>query len=331
MPTISVIVPVYKVEEYLPACIRSILRQTYRDFELILVDDGSPDRCGEICDEFAKQDERIRVIHQENGGVSKARNIGLETASGDWVCFVDSDDEISMNFLAGFMDNYFAEDYDPPVDYMIQGSCYIDNGGIILRKRWKSMRYSIKDFLTSKQGIPKNVWGSIFRKSNIVQYQITFQENLSNAEDSLFVSSYLLHVSTIITLDQIGYFYRRDRIDSASRSIKGSKPFILSTVLYLKNIYALYGRYKLICKRPDAIEIRLLKNLLIMNRDSKELREILFSIRSIQIPKHSRQERKRDRFFFILITYFPFVLIRMLLNAYHIQQIISTKRKTNQE
>lgn len=70
MPSISVIVPVYKVEEYLPACIRSILRQTYRDFELILVDDGSPDRCGEICDEFAKRDERVRVIHERDEGVS---------------------------------------------------------------------------------------------------------------------------------------------------------------------------------------------------------------------------------------------------------------------
>ena len=80
MPTISVIVPVYKVEPYLNRCVDSILRQTYQDFELILVDDGSPDRCGEICDEYARQDGRVHVIHKENGGLSDARNAGI-----DWV------------------------------------------------------------------------------------------------------------------------------------------------------------------------------------------------------------------------------------------------------
>lgn len=92
MPTISVIVPVYNVEPYLQRCVDSILSQRYTDFELILVDDGSPDNCGAICDEYAKQDCRIRVIHQENGGLSAARNAGLEAAKGEYLAFVDSDD-----------------------------------------------------------------------------------------------------------------------------------------------------------------------------------------------------------------------------------------------
>ena len=95
---ISVIVPVYRVEKYLPACIDSILNQTFTDFELILVDDGSPDRCPAICDEAAERDARVRVIHQANAGLSAARNAGIEAAHGAWLSFVDSDDYIAPHF-----------------------------------------------------------------------------------------------------------------------------------------------------------------------------------------------------------------------------------------
>ena len=94
---ISVIVPVYKVEKYLERCVDSIINQTYKNLEIILVDDGSPDNCGAMCDEFAKKDERIKVIHKENGGLSSARNAGLDIATGDYIAFVDSDDRITSD------------------------------------------------------------------------------------------------------------------------------------------------------------------------------------------------------------------------------------------
>ncbi|WP_321437514.1 glycosyltransferase [uncultured Bacteroides sp.] len=96
-PTLSIIVPVYKVEEYIHKCITSILNQTFTDFELILIDDGSPDNCGAICDDYAKIDNRIIVIHQKNQGLSGARNAGLNIAKGDYITFVDSDDSIATN------------------------------------------------------------------------------------------------------------------------------------------------------------------------------------------------------------------------------------------
>ena len=102
---ISVIVPVYKVEKYLPACVESILAQTHKDLEIILVDDGSPDGCGAMCDSYAEQDSRIRVIHKENGGLSDARNAGLAVCRGDYIGFVDSDDYIAPDMyetLAAF-------------------------------------------------------------------------------------------------------------------------------------------------------------------------------------------------------------------------------------
>lgn len=94
-PTISIIVPVYKTEAYLEKCVDSILAQTFRDFELLLIDDGSPDNCPALCEEAAARDPRIRVIHQKNAGLSAARNTGVEAARGEWIGFVDSDDRAS--------------------------------------------------------------------------------------------------------------------------------------------------------------------------------------------------------------------------------------------
>lgn len=99
-PLISVIVPVYKVEQYLPRCVDSLLHQTYENLEIILVDDGSPDRCGEICEEYARKDPRIRVIHKENGGLSSARNAGIDVARGEYLGFVDSDDWVEPEAYA---------------------------------------------------------------------------------------------------------------------------------------------------------------------------------------------------------------------------------------
>ena len=97
---VSVIIPVYKVEKYLPMCVDSVLNQTYQNLEVILVDDGSPDNCPVICDEYAKKDKRIHVIHQKNAGLSMARNAGLDICTGDYITFVDSDDALHVAFVA---------------------------------------------------------------------------------------------------------------------------------------------------------------------------------------------------------------------------------------
>ena len=98
-PLISIIVPVYKAENYLNKCVESIILQNYKRWELLLVNDGSPDSCGVLCDNWAKRDDRIRVLHKANGGVSSARNMGLEFAKGDWICFIDSDDYVDEEYL----------------------------------------------------------------------------------------------------------------------------------------------------------------------------------------------------------------------------------------
>jgi len=111
-PKISVIVPIYKVEPYITKCLDSIIRQSYKNLEIILVDDGSPDLCGEICDEYAKNDNRITVIHKKNGGVSSARNAGLVIASGDWIGWVDSDDWIELDMYEYLLSNVLRHNAD---------------------------------------------------------------------------------------------------------------------------------------------------------------------------------------------------------------------------
>ena len=111
-PLISVIVPIYKVEEYLDRCVESIVNQTYKNLEIILVDDGSPDNCSHICDEWAKKDSRIKVIHKKNGGLSDARNAGMEIAAGAYISFIDSDDYISLGFFETLISVMGAEASD---------------------------------------------------------------------------------------------------------------------------------------------------------------------------------------------------------------------------
>lgn len=111
-PSISIIIPVYKVEEYLYYCVDSVLAQTYKNLEIILVDDGSPDNCGKICDEYAEKDNRIVVIHKENGGLSDARNAGLDIAKGDYIGFVDSDDYIAPNMYEVLMQGILNNNAD---------------------------------------------------------------------------------------------------------------------------------------------------------------------------------------------------------------------------
>ena len=113
MPEISVIVPVYKAEQYLERCVKSILEQTYQNFELILVDDGSPDNSPSLCDEWAKNDNHIYVIHKENGGASSARNAGLKIAKGNWIAFADSDDWLDRTALKTLYD--LANQYNVPM------------------------------------------------------------------------------------------------------------------------------------------------------------------------------------------------------------------------
>lgn len=171
---ISIIVPVYNVELYLDKCIQSILAQSYPNFELLLIDDGSSDGSKEICDKYAKLDSRIRVFHRINGGVSSARNAGLEKAKGDWIAFIDADDWVFPNFLSDFVANL-----ENNVDLYIQG--YVDSNN---DKFVKDNRYWVSsDLIVELDDVYLGqlygfVWNKLFKSSIIRLYHYILMNRL---------------------------------------------------------------------------------------------------------------------------------------------------------
>lgn len=163
---ITVIVPVYNTERYLRRCIESILSQTYDKFELLLVDDGSKDASGRICDEYAGKDLRVRVFHKSNGGVSSARRLGLDNARGEWIAFVDSDDCIDEHFLS-----VMSENISPDVDLIISS---VSNNQFIDSNKF------INDILSRK--IPPQIWGKLYRR-NVLYGALQLPRDLFWGED----------------------------------------------------------------------------------------------------------------------------------------------------
>jgi len=158
---ISVVVPIYKVEKYIHRCVDSILSQSFTDFELILVDDGSPDACGKICDEYAEKDSRIRVIHQKNGGLSAARNSGIDIAQGEWLSFIDSDDWVHPDYLRLLYEAAVENSTDISIGLYVRtdGRGDIDNAPI-------NPRISIEQpegFWIEKRTNATVAWGKLYR------------------------------------------------------------------------------------------------------------------------------------------------------------------------
>lgn len=210
IPEISVIVPVYNVEQYLAECISSILSQTFTDFELLLVDDGSPDRCGEICDEYAGKDKRVRVFHQENAGLSCARNKGLEHASGTYIAFVDSDDYVTSTYLqelyaslpadksqrgtviCGF-DKLFPDGSLYTVHVPQQTILPMDCSRVLAELIGKYVMYA---------------WAKLYDNRLIKEYGIRFVPAVSGLEDMLFMLDYLPYSDYLLIRDTSTYIYR---------------------------------------------------------------------------------------------------------------------------
>lgn len=187
MPELSIIVPVYKVEKYLPKCIDSILAQTFTDFELILIDDGSPDRCGEICDKYASIDSRIKVIHQKNQGVSAARNAGLDIATGTYLGFVDSDDWIEPEMYEMMILTAEKEQSD----IVICGIRHYNEESMLLfeEKLTTSGKYNGEQMLKLLYSMPNVlggcIWNKIYRFAKIEK--IRYRVGVAFAEDRLYL------------------------------------------------------------------------------------------------------------------------------------------------
>lgn len=205
MAKISVIVPVYKVEKFIHRCVDSILDQTFTDFELILVDDGSPDNCGKICDEYAEKDSRIHVIHQENGGLSAARNAGIDwsfaNSNSEWITFVDSDDWVHPQMLAMFYEVATKE----RINFVL---CkYQQTQNMMQHSRYDNIKYSIKkseEAYVENYSVAMPAWGKFYHKIIFNTHRFLIGKL---HEDAFFTYKVLFEHPKIAIIDFPLYFY----------------------------------------------------------------------------------------------------------------------------
>lgn len=232
LPKVSIIIPIYKAEKYLSKCIDSILGQEFKEFEVLLIDDGSPDKSGEICEEYALKDNRIRVFHKPNGGVSSARNLGLDNAKGEWIVFVDADDWISPDFLT-FDTNSDADIIQKSyvkVAENQQNSTSVLVPNIDFKKREDFLKFYVQKRTNA-------LWDKIFKRSLIACNR--FNENVSIGEDFLFQLSLLKDIETY-HLSQVGCYYYVIRESSAMGKINEDKfkraKIMLNNIEYIEEI-----------------------------------------------------------------------------------------------
>lgn len=224
VPMISVIIPIYNVEQYLPQCLDSVLGNSYRELEVICVDDGSTDGSGKIIDQYARGDTRVRAYHKPNGGVSSARNLGLEKASGEWVCFIDSDDAVNYRFFELLIQAW--KDDGERADVIICGRLWHEagelldwhreiktSGSVVRHLRWSEIRNNMMAWAF--------VWGKLYRRK-IVE-NIYYPLELKYSED-VYYNMYVLNSAPslrLIVSDDAEYLYRK-RQQSASHLLSTS-------------------------------------------------------------------------------------------------------------
>lgn len=226
-PTVSIIVPVYKAERTLTRCADSILQQTFTDFELWLIDDGSPDDSGTICDLYTKKDGRVHTVHTENGGVSAARNTGLRAANGQFIAFIDSDDFLEPDFLESAVNAIRQNGTDWYISGFLEEIC--DMQGQIQRtvasRQAPTAIYTVRKLLEAYNvdyecGIT-SVWGKLFCRNILSENELLFSETMQYGEDTEFNLRYLEHCAQVYFDERCFYHYVR----SSQESLDGSHTY----------------------------------------------------------------------------------------------------------
>lgn len=220
---ISVIIPVYKTEAYIEECVNSILAQANQGMEVILVDDGSPDDCPQICDEFVKIDSRVKVLHKINGGLSSARNAGLAIAKGKYVTFIDSDDKIFPNSVAEIL--RWAKSAEADMCFLRAIKFYPDGmqhdlGEDIVRSQLKSQnREEAITHLASRPKYPGSAWAKLYRREFLMNNELHFPYDRRYSEDLGFIRDCILCAKSFDALEIPYYQYRQNRQGSITNKI----------------------------------------------------------------------------------------------------------------
>lgn len=248
---ITIIIPIYNVEKYLRECIESVLNQTYKNLEIILIDDGSKDNSAKICDEYEEKEKRIKVIHKENGGVSSARNKGLEIATGDYITFIDGDDYIDKDYIEKLLKNLKEKN----VECVLCGFNRIYDKSAEIITKGENKLISKKEFLDSilnVQGGAGMACAKLWKKETIIN--LRFNEKIKIAEDSLFGIQAVKNVNNVYILNEALYNYRfnknsavrkynKDFANICLESMKAAKKYIEKEYANEKEVKEKFNNY----------------------------------------------------------------------------------------
>ncbi len=223
MISFSVIIPVFQAEKYIKRCLESLLRQSYTDFEVLMIDDGSTDRSYDICRSYQNKDRRFQVVHQENRGVSDARNQGLKLAVKEYVIFVDADDYVTEQYLE-LLNRAIKDKPDICIStryYIVEKNQIHLTEGILFAKSnaFHSKEDLLEGIVSEKINPPYAVWLNSYRRQFLLENKIVFDPAYSHGEDADFFLQALFSVKTYCWLEDAGYFYNRDNEASATYTV----------------------------------------------------------------------------------------------------------------
>lgn len=239
-PLVSIIVPVYNAEKNLDKCIESILNQTYREFELILLNDGSTDGSGQICDAYAKSDPRIRVVHKENSGVSDTRNIGIAMAKGEYLQFLDSDDWITPDATGLFVRTATEHQCDMVIAdfYRVIGERVSVKGAIEEDGMMDRVTYAVNMMQNPADFYYGVLWNKFYKRSIVEAFQLKMDTSISWCEDFMFNLEYVRHIQTVYALKVPVYYYVKTKgsLVSQGNSVK-------KTIQMKHNVFAYYNDF----------------------------------------------------------------------------------------
>ncbi len=301
---ISVIVPVYKVEEYIKRCIDSIINQTYKNLEIILVDDGSPDNCGKICDEYAKKDTRVKVIHKENGGLSDARNAGIKICKGKYISFIDSDDYVDEDYIE-YLYNLIKK-------YNVKLSiCGVNV--VWKNKKCKQEKILKSECLDAKSALNnlllhKGIEISAYAKMYLADLWKNFEFPKGKVyEDTAVIYKLIEEASTIAYGNKKCYYYiaRKNSISKQNGFNKNEEDYIEHTKNMLADIKQMYPELEISIKRFELYaNFRILRMLIFTNPRNKIMeKDIILKIKENQKEVFFYKEiPRRDKIAIVLLN-----------------------------
>lgn len=321
---ISIIIPAYNAEMYLEKCVNSILNNNIRDFELIIIDDGSTDNTSTICKSIAKMDSRVRFYSKKNGGVSSARNYGIKKAKGELLIFIDADDFIDKCFLQELLTGIGN------ADFLCAGFSIFESEHQSQIFRYTNVKFdgSLREYADRLQEWLNppyllSPWSKVFRKEIIDKYDLRFCEDMSYGEDVVFVFDYLLKVTSVKCIESSGYYYRKS-VNSLS---KGYRPEILhSDMIGLKRIENFLvknksvNEHKIMCGRFVDVYSLFIKRL-IKSRISYRVKKKTFleSINQYHPIDYFKDSHERSIGFDLIFLVLKFPRLFFLLGVFNIR------------